>query len=222
MADRGYLPANAPVRRTHSFGTDDHGQVSQPPAAIGGQALPDRLHEAQDYHSWQAGIFRDTAADMISAFTMNYVEEAIGFTRAAVAADMPCVVSFTLETDGRLPTGQSLKEAIAQVDDATASAPAYYMINCAHPTHFADALAANELWLTRVRGLRANASTRSHAELDEATDLDAGDPVTLGRQYAALRRQHPAFTILGGCCGTDHRHVEQITFACTEAQPAAA
>jgi homocysteine S-methyltransferase len=207
-------------------------ETPQSPMVISGNIGPrgDGYHpdhkmsadEAQNYHAWQIGIFRDTAADMVSAFTMNYVEEAIGVARAAAQAGMPSVISFTLETDGRLPTGESLKDAIAAVDDATRAAPAYYMINCAHPTHFAAAIAADEPWLKRLRGLRANASTRSHAELDQATDLDAGDPIVLGRQYADLRRQHPAFTILGGCCGTDHRHVEQISFACTAVRPAAA
>ena len=178
--------------------------------------------EAEHYHAWQVGIFRDTPADMISAFTMNYAEEAIGIARAAKSAGLPSVISFTLETDGRLPTGQSLKDAIAQVDDVTGGAPAYYMINCAHPTHFTAALGNGEAWLKRIRGLRANASKRSHAELDEASDLDAGDPIELGRQYAALRSKHPAFTVLGGCCGTDHRHVEQICIACTEVRSSAA
>lgn len=170
--------------------------------------------EAEDYHGGQVAVFRDSAADLISAFTINYVEEAIGVARAAKAAGMPVVISFTLETDGRLPTGQTLKDAIAQTDAETGAAPAYYMINCAHPTHFADALTAGEPWTGRVRGLRANASKRSHAELDQATDLDIGDPADLGRRYAALRRRFRHVNVLGGCCGTDHRHVEAIRLAC--------
>lgn len=171
-------------------------------------------NEAQDYHGQQIATFRDSAADMVSAFTLNYADEAIGIARAAKAAGMPSVISFTVETDGRLPTGQMLKEAIAEVDAATGAAPAYYMLNCAHPTHFADALDADEPWVRRLRGLRANASRRSHAELDAATDLDAGDPVELGRQYAELVRRLRHVNVLGGCCGTDHRHIEQMCFAC--------
>jgi S-methylmethionine-dependent homocysteine/selenocysteine methylase len=174
------------------------------------------VREAQDYHGWQIAIFRDTVADMVSAFTLNYVEEAVGIVRAAKAAGMPVVISFTLETDGRLPTGQSLKDAIEQTDRETGAAPAYYMINCAHPTHFDGALRRKEAWLMRLRGLRANASQRSHAELDAATDLDIGDPVELGRQYRDLRRRMKHLTVLGGCCGTDHRHVEEICLACVE------
>jgi homocysteine S-methyltransferase len=180
---------------------------------------PDRMmsaDEAQRYHAEQIAVFAGTEADLVSAFTLNYVNEAIGIARAAKAAGMPVVISFTVETDGRLPTGQSLQDAITETDRATDVAPAYYMLNCAHPTHLADVLAKDAPWVRRLRGLRANASTRSHAELDAAPDLDAGDPVTLGRQYRDLRRAMPQLTILGGCCGTDHRHVEQICFACTE------
>jgi S-methylmethionine-dependent homocysteine/selenocysteine methylase len=127
---------------------------------------------------------------------------------------MPVVISFTVETDGSLPTGQSLKDAIAAVDAATGAAPLYYMINCAHPTHFAHVLATGEPWLARLHGLRANASKRSHAELDCAPDLDAGDPIELGTDYRALLRRLPQLTVLGGCCGTDHRHIEAICAAC--------
>jgi S-methylmethionine-dependent homocysteine/selenocysteine methylase len=130
---------------------------------------------------------------------------------------LPVVIAFTVETDGRLPTGQSLKEAIIAVDAATDSAPAYYMINCAHPTRFDAVLATREAWVTRLRGIRANASKRSHAELNEAPDLDDGNPVELGAQYADLLRQHPHINVLGGCCGTDHRHIEQIAGACKSA-----
>lgn len=172
--------------------------------------------EAQDYHGFQVGLFRDTEADMISAFTLNYAAEAIGIARAAKAADMPVVISFTVETDGRLPSGQTLKDAIVQTDRETGNAPAYYMLNCAHPAHFADALARNESWIGRLRGIRANASMRSHAELDAAPDLDIGDPVDLGRRYRDLRARLRHVNVLGGCCGTDHRHVEEICMACME------
>jgi homocysteine S-methyltransferase len=173
------------------------------------------VNEAQDYHAEQINVFAGTEADFVSAFTMNYANEAIGVARAAKAAGMPVVISFTVETDGKLPTGQTLKDAILETDMKSDNAPVYYMLNCAHPTHFADALAKDEPWTRRLRGLRANASKRSHAELDEAPDLDAGDPVELGRQYRDLRAKMRQFTVLGGCCGTDHRHVEQICFACT-------
>lgn len=174
------------------------------------------MHEddAQSYHAVQAATFRDAEADMVTAITMTYAAEAIGLTRAAQAAGMPVVISFTVETDGRLPGGQALREAIEQVDDATGQAPAYYMINCAHPTHFAGVLAAGEAWLDRIGGVRANASSKSHAELDEAAELDDGNPVELGRQYRELRAKLRKLNVLGGCCGTDHRHVEEICKAC--------
>ena len=166
--------------------------------------------EAEHYHAMQVTTFREAEADMVTAITMTYSAEAIGIARAAQAVDMPVALSFTVETDGRLPNGQTLQEAIEQVDDATGSAPAYYMINCAHPTHFAGALVAGAPWMARIRGLRANASTRSHAELDAAVELDTGNPQELGGQYRALRGRFPHLNVLGGCCGTDHRHVEEI------------
>ncbi len=171
--------------------------------------------EAERYHAVQIRTFAETAADMVCAVTMNYVEEAIGIARAAAAVNMPVAISFTVETDGKLPTGQTLKSAIERVDAATDSYPSYYMINCAHPTHFAHVLEEGESWLDRIRGVRANASQRSHAELNEAPDLDAGNPVELGMQYQALRHQLRHLNVMGGCCGTDHRHLEQIAEACT-------
>ena len=164
---------------------------------------------AQEYHSVQIATFADTDADMVTAITMTYAGEAIGVVRAAAAAGMPAVISFTLETDGRLPSGQELGDAIAETDAATGSGPAYYMINCAHPTHFEHVL-GDEPWRERLRGLRANASTMSHAELDEAEELDDGDPEDLAARYAGLAGKLPSLNVLGGCCGTDHRHVTSV------------
>ena len=169
---------------------------------------------AEAYHAPQIAAFAEAGADLVTAMTLNYVEEAVGVARAATAHAMPVVIAFTLETDGRLPTGQSLGDAITAVDAATGGAPAYYMINCAHPSHFAHVLPEDAPWLERLRGLRANASTRSHAELDQAPDLDDGDPDALGQDYARLRRHLPGLTVLGGCCGTDHRHVAAICRDC--------
>jgi len=168
--------------------------------------------EAQDYHSTQINTFADTAADLVTAITMTYADEAIGVALAAKHASIPAVISFTLETDGRLPNGQALAETIDAVEAATDGYPAYYMINCAHPTHFEDVLDGGA-WLEKIRGLRANASTRSHEELDEAEDLDDGDPEDLGARYAALREKLPSLNVVGGCCGTDHRHVSEICWA---------
>jgi homocysteine S-methyltransferase len=172
------------------------------------------VEEAKAYHLSQIEAFRDADADMVSAITMNYVEEAIGIAEAAQQSGMPVVISFTVETDGQLPSGESLHHAIDQVDLAMAGYPAYYMINCAHPLHLDGALAEAGLWRDRVYGIRANASTRSHAELDAATELDAGDPAELGRQYRELCDKLPQLSVFGGCCGTDHRHIQAICDAC--------
>ena len=166
--------------------------------------------EARAYHAPQVETFAGTEADMVAALTLNYAEEAIGVALAARDAGMPVAISFSTETDGRLPSGTTLAEAIARTDDATGGHPAYYMINCAHPTHLAGALADGGGWRDRVRGLRANASRRSHAELDASPDLDAGDPAELAGEYRELRAVFQRLAVVGGCCGTDHRHVEAI------------
>lgn len=173
--------------------------------------------EAESYHAGQIGVFRDAGADFVTATTMTNVNEALGVARAARTAKMPCVISFTLETDGCLPTGEKLSEAITVVDRETDGAPAYYMINCAHPTHFDTVLESGTSWVMRLRGLRANSSKRSHAELDNAPELDIGNPQELGEQYRDLLRRFPQINVLGGCCGTDHRHVECISLACRDA-----
>jgi S-methylmethionine-dependent homocysteine/selenocysteine methylase len=171
---------------------------------------------AQAYHANQIRVFTAAGADLATAITMTNSGEAIGIVRAARAERLPVVISFTVETDGRLPSGETLAEAIAAVDGETGAAAEYFMINCAHPSHFADALvaASRSAWVGRIRGIRANASTRSHADLDEATTLDSGDPADLGRWYRALRAQFHHLSVLGGCCGTDHRHIAQICDAC--------
>ncbi len=171
-------------------------------------------NEAEAYHRQQIAVFQETEVDMVTALTITNTPEAIGIVRAACASALPVVISFTLETDGSLPTGQSLREAIDAVDAATDKGTAYYMINCAHPTHFDTAIATSEPWINRLRGIRANASKLSHAELNEAPDLDDGNPRELGAQYSDLLRRHPHMNVLGGCCGTDHRHIEEIARAC--------
>lgn len=178
--------------------------------------------ESEEYHSEQIETLSGTAADMVCAMTINYAEEGIGIVRAAQRAAMPVAISFTLEIDGRLPSGETLRSAIKRVDSATVSYASYYMINCAHPSHFEHLFTVEEGWMSRIRGLRANASARSHAELNESTDLDIGDPAQLARQYADLRRRLPNLNIMGGCCGTDHRHIERIAEACAPLFQAAA
>ncbi len=189
-------------------------------AAIGprGDAYqPDRLmtpEEAEDYHAEQIGTLADSAADLVTALTLTNAAEAIGIARAARSARMPVVISFTVETDGALPDGVPLRAAILEVDDATDSAPAYYGINCAHPTHFTQALVPGSDWTERIRMVRANASRRSHAELDDAPDLDDGDPGEFGREHAELREKFPHVNVLGGCCGTDVRHIQALARSC--------
>ncbi len=162
---------------------------------------------AADIHLPQISRLAESGADMVSAITLTNSAEATGIVRAARRVGIPVVISFTLETDGYLPTGQSLGEAIAEVDAATDGYALYFMINCAHPDHFAETVNGSKDWLQRIGGVRANASRMSHAELDESEVLDDGDPAEFGQLHKALVAQLPNLKVLGGCCGTDHRHV---------------
>lgn len=163
--------------------------------------------DARSTHRAQIETFADAGVDMISAITMTNVGEATGIVQAASDASLPVVISFTVETDGRLPTGDLLGEAIEYVDNATGDAPIYYMVNCAHPEHFSDAIAKGAGWVGRIGGIRANASRMSHEELDAAETLDEGNPEEFGALHADLASLLPNLRVIGGCCGTDHRHV---------------
>jgi homocysteine S-methyltransferase len=197
--------------------------VSSQPVVISGSIGPradayrvtERMteDEAEEYHQEQVDALADTDVDMVHAMTITYAAEGIGIVRAADRAGVPVAVSFTTETDGRLPDGTSLTDAIGAVEADAASAPVYYGVNCAHPSHFASALPLGAPG-ARIRCIRANASRMSHAQLDEAPFLDDGDPVELAADYARLRSGRPAITILGGCCGTDARHVQAIADTC--------
>lgn len=173
-----------------------------------------RAEEAQAYHAHQAGVLAAAGAEMLAAITMTNIPEAVGVANAARALGLPVAISFTVETDGRLPTGDALGAAVAAVDAATGGYPAYYMINCAHPTHFDAVLDDGAAWTARIGGVRANASCRSHAELDVMTELDIGDPADLAARHRALLDRFPQIKVVGGCCGTDLRHVTAIAEAC--------
>jgi S-methylmethionine-dependent homocysteine/selenocysteine methylase len=160
--------------------------------------------DAAAYHAPQIEAFAEAGADLVTVLTLTGPGEAVGIVRAARSAGLPVAVSFTVERDGRLPDGTPLAAAVTAVD--AEAAPDYFMVNCAHPSHVAPGLAGGA-WRSRVAGLRANASVKSHEELDAATDLDEGDPVELARSLDALRPQLPSLTLVGGCCGTDARHV---------------
>ena len=170
--------------------------------------------EAAAYHAPQVEGLVAAGVDMVSAYTLSYVDEAIGIVRAADAAGAPVSISFTVETDGRLPDGEPLPTAVQRLDRETDGAAAYLMVNCAHPSHFAAELEGGDAWRERIVGIRANASRRSHAELDEAPDLDSGDPDELAGEYRRLVEALPSLGLLGGCCGTDTRHVAAICAAC--------
>lgn len=171
------------------------------------------IAEAAEYHGEQVETLKEAGADMIGAFTLNYVEEAVGLAQAASDKDIPIALSFTVETDGKLPCGISLSEAIVSVDELTNGSVAYFMINCAHPTHFEHVLQDSGTWKRRIKGIRANASKMSHAELDACENLDAGCAIELGQDYQRLRKLLPELQIIGGCCGTDHTHIAALVHA---------
>lgn len=174
---------------------------------------PEAMHaadEARAYHSEQLGWLAETDVDMVSGTTFTQSAEAAGFVMAAADLGLPAAISFTVETDGCLPTGQALGDAIREVDDSTAGAAAYFGVNCAHPDHFLGVLDGNADWASRIRALRCNASRQSHAELDACEVLDDGDPRELADQYGQLLGRLPGVNVFGGCCGTDIRHVKQI------------
>ena len=166
--------------------------------------------QAEEYHSSQIKVVSNTNADLVSALTINYNDEALGIVNAAMKHNIPVVISYTLETDGNLPSGQSLKDAISSLDKATHNYVSYFMINCAHPEHFRGVLSTNESWTKRIKGLRANASKKSHAELNESETLDIGNKKELANDYCDLRNHLPNLSIIGGCCGTDSTHLESI------------
>ena len=168
------------------------------------------VDEAMAYHKAQIQAFKEAGADMVSALTLNYLEEAIGITLAAKEQNIPVVISYTVETDGKLPSGNSLAEAIRENDLVTGDYPVYYMVNCAHPTHFSSEIGSGDDWIGRIKGIRANSSQKSHAELDESETLDAGDKDLLANCYVELDRLLPELRVIGGCCGTDHTHIEKL------------
>ena len=203
MADVRALSGDVPTIISANIGPRDDAY---------GPAARMTAEEAERYHSEQIAALVDTDVDIMSAYTLAYPAEAIGIVRAARHFGLPVVISFTVETDGKLPTGSTLPDAIAEVDFATDGYAAYFMINCAHPDHFRPVL-ENQHWMLRIRGLVANASRCSHAELDEAEELDDGDPDELAQQLSDIRRRFPHIRALGGCCGTDMRHMRNIAAA---------
>lgn len=168
------------------------------------------IQQAEDYHKLQIITFSHTNVDFITVGTISYIDEAIGIVNAAKSQMMPIAISFTVETDGKLPSGETLQDAIVKVDNETNNAPIYYMINCAHPSHFKHLFKPNESWHHRIYGIRANASAKSHAELNNSTALDEGNPQELAKQYIELKNLLTHLNIIGGCCGTSQRHVEEL------------
>ena len=202
----GDLSDLADVRISGMVGPRGDGYTA---AGVGGGGVQQQADDAQRYHHPQISVFAAAGADLVTAYTFTGAAEAIGIVRAARGAGLPVAVSFTVETDGLLPDGTSLSATMAMVDRE--AEPDHYLVNCAHPTHVALALdTLTRLQREKVRGVRANASPLSHAELDEAETLDEGDIDDFGAASMQLGAQVPRLTIRGGCCGTDARHVAAV------------
>jgi S-methylmethionine-dependent homocysteine/selenocysteine methylase len=166
--------------------------------------------EAEDYHSFQLEGLKHAAVDFVSAVTFNNVPEAVGVARAAARIGLPLSVSFTLDSDHRLKSGPSLKEALERVDaEAGDARPDFYGINCSHPIEFEPALEAGD-WMLRIRSLRPNASAKDKVDLCQLGHIDDGDPVDLGQRIGALARRYPHIDIFGGCCGTWAPHLDEM------------
>ena len=183
------------------------------PMLIGGAIGP----QGDDYHSEQILTFRKAGVDHVTAMTFSSVEEAIGLARAAKSADMPVVVSFIASNRGRLRGGETLEEAITRVDAATGNTPKYYMINCTHPTEFEPGLTPGD-WTLRLGGFMPNAVAMETLDLCKLGHLEDGDPRELGAQMAGLALRFPHINVWGGCCGTDGRHIGEITRQVGEAR----
>ena len=192
----------------------DHILIEGALGPAGDGCAPEQLlttPEASRLHSAQLETFAEEGVDLASAFTITHTGEAIGIVNRARELSLPFALSFTVETDGRLPTGQDLGSALDEVETATQGYARYYGINCAHPEHFQAQLPS--AWLNRIGVIRPNASRCSHAELDEATELDDGDPDEFGALYAAMAKRLPELRVVGGCCGSDMRHIEALIAA---------
>jgi S-methylmethionine-dependent homocysteine/selenocysteine methylase len=166
--------------------------------------------QSKEFNSLQIKVLKEACADFVSVLTMTNIDEALGVALAAQEHEIDVVVSFTVELDGNLPSGERLEDAVNRIDEITDGYPIYYMINCAHPSHFAGRLAEDGSWKLRVKGVQANASCKSHEELDNATELDPGDKEDLAAWHLTLKKHLPNLMIYGGCCGTDISHVRSI------------
>ncbi len=167
---------------------------------------PISVGQARAYHNAQLSALKETSVDLVTGYTFNRTGEAAGCILASQDIGLPIIMSLVVETDGCLADGTPLIDAIDQIEAQTDGSALFYMVNCAHPTHFADVIKAHP----RLKGVVANASSCSHAELDEAEELDDGDPVQLGQEIAAAMRDNPSIQVFGGCCGTDMRHLKQM------------
>lgn len=173
---------------------------------------PVTADSAEEYHSFQIACLKEAGADIACAHTFNNIPEAVGVARAARAEGLPLAMYFSLDSSSRLNTGPSLRDAVIETDSQTGNAPLFYGLNCSHPVEFEPALEPGD-WIDRLRSIRPNASKMEKIALCKLGHLEDGDPDELGAQMGDLARRYPHMDIMGGCCGTDERHLSRIAEA---------
>lgn len=208
----GWRDGSASAKACPVIVSADHGPRGDGYAVTGRVAAD----AAYDYHAPQVEALAAAGVDLLVPLTMTSLQETLGILRAAQRHGLPALVSPTIEPDGKLPDGTPLGDFVRAVDEATAGYPVAFMVNCVHPTHLEPILRGGrergEAWVSRIRGLRANASAKTHAELDNSTELDRGDPVALAAGVQSLQRTYD-LSVVGGCCGTDAEHLQRIAAA---------
>lgn len=170
-------------------------------------------NEAYEYHSWQAKLFAEAKVDFLYAAIMPTLPEAIGMAEAMAETGLPYIISLMIRTDGRMIDGTTIHTAIETIENSIEIKPIFYMTNCVHPANVGKALAwefnRTELVRNRLKGIQANASPLTPEELDDCCEILSSEPTELAEEIMKLHKHH-GFQILGGCCGTDERHIEEI------------
>lgn len=172
-------------------------------------------HAAESFHSYQVERLAGTDVDFLKASTLPSVPEAIGLAQAMSRAPLPYFLSFVIRSDGTVLDGTPLLDAFDRIDQAVATPPTAYYVNCVHPTVLLSAIETLRVdpthsgSLARLVGFHANTSARSPEELDALEEIEAEDPKTFATMMREVHERH-GIKILGGCCGSGTEHIEYL------------
>jgi homocysteine S-methyltransferase len=170
-------------------------------------------NDAHEFHSWQANRLAETGVDFLLAATLPALSEATGLATALAATGKPYIISFVLRSEGTLLDSTPLKDAISIIDTDVNPTPIAYMANCTHASIFKSAMMhdinSSATVRKRVEGLLANTAALNPEELDDSEELVEEDPQIFGKSVASLHGEL-GLKILGGCCGTDGRHIDNL------------